>query len=53
MALFMGMFERDKSKTNVQKGAFAQSLAAQIEDNDLEVEVPSYIRDAVNHACKP
>lgn len=52
-ALFTGMFERPKGKSNVQKGAFAQSLAAQIEDNELEIEVPAYIKDAVKHACKP
>lgn len=52
-ALFTGMFERPKGKKNVQKGAFAQALAAQIEDNDLEIEIPAYIRDAVKHACNP
>lgn len=52
-ALFTGMFERPKGKTNVQKGAFAQALAAQIEDNSLKIETPTYIRDAVMHACKP
>lgn len=52
-ALFTGMFERPKGKKNVQKGAFAQALAAQIEDNNLEIEIPAYIRDAVMHACKP
>tara|TARA_R100000935_G_scaffold36463_1_gene57470 strand:+ start:1165 stop:2898 length:1734 start_codon:yes stop_codon:yes gene_type:complete len=51
MALFRGMFER--SSNNVQKGAFAQALAAQIEDNNLEVEVPTYIREAVLHVCAP
>jgi putative ATP-dependent endonuclease of OLD family len=53
MTLFTGMFERPKGKSNVQKGAFAQALAAQIEDNNLEIEVPSYISNAVKHACKP
>jgi putative ATP-dependent endonuclease of OLD family len=53
IALFTGMFERPKGKANVQKGAFAQSLAAQIEDNDLDIEIPAYIRDAVQHTCKP
>lgn len=52
MALFAGMFERPKGKANVQKGAFAQALAAQIEDNNLEIEIPAYIRGAVMHACK-
>lgn len=51
MALFRGMFERPSN--NIQKGAFAQALAAQIEDSNLEIEIPTYIRDAVMHACKP
>lgn len=50
-ALFKGMFER--SSGNVQKGRFAQALAARILDDDLDVHVPSYIEDAVKHACKP
>ncbi|SPH21022.1 DNA replication and repair protein RecF [Ascidiaceihabitans donghaensis] len=50
-ALFRGMFER--SSNNVQKGAFAQALAEQVEDNELEIEIPTYIGDAVKHACKP
>lgn len=52
-ALFSGMFERPKGKKNVQKGAFAQALAAQIEDNRLNVEIPTYIKNAVLHVCKP
>ncbi|MGR3271768.1 DUF2813 domain-containing protein [Thalassococcus profundi] len=52
MALFSGMFERSKGKANIQKGAFAQALAAQIENNCLEIEIPKYISDAVMHACK-
>lgn len=50
-ALFRGMFER--SSNNVQKGAFAQALAAQIEDNDLDVVIPAYIENAILHVCKP
>lgn len=48
-ALFKGMFERDQN--NVQKGRFAQALAARIEDDDLEIEVPSYLLEAIKHAC--
>jgi putative ATP-dependent endonuclease of OLD family len=51
-ALFTGMFERPKGKKNVQKGAFAQALAAQIEENNQEVDIPTYIRSAVLHVCK-
>ena len=52
-ALFSGMFERPKGKRNVQKGAFAQALAAQIDDNQLKIEIPTYIAKAVKHACRP
>lgn len=47
--LFRGMFER--SQGNVQKGRFAQALAAKIEDEDFEIEVPEYIKLAIKHAC--
>lgn len=47
--LFKGMFEREEG--NVQKGRFAQALAAKIEDDKLEVIVPDYIADAINHVC--
>jgi putative ATP-dependent endonuclease of OLD family len=46
-ALFKGMFER--SESNVQKGRFAQALAARIEDDKLDVVVPEYIISAVKH----
>ena len=49
-ALFRGMFER--SEGNVQKGRFAQALAAKIEDDKLEVVVPDYIAAAVTHVSK-
>ena len=49
-ALFRGMFER--TSNNVQKGRFAQALAARISDDQLEIEVPDYITDAVKHACQ-
>ncbi|MEQ8282488.1 MAG: ATP-dependent endonuclease [Parvibaculum sp.] len=48
-ALFKGMFERPSG--NVQKGRFAQALAARIVDDNLDIEVPKYIRDAIKHAC--
>lgn len=48
-ALFKGMFEREQN--NVQKGRFAQALAAKIEDDNLEIEVPGYVLDAIKHAC--
>ncbi|ESW80851.1 ATP-dependent endonuclease [Mesorhizobium sp. LSJC285A00] len=49
-ALFKGMFERPTN--NVQKGKFAQALAAKIVENKLDVAVPLYIEEAVKHACQ-
>lgn len=49
-ALFRGMFER--SKNNVQKGRFAQSLAQVISDDKVAFNVPAYIRAAIEHACQ-
>ena len=49
-ALFKGMFERVES--NVQKGKFAQALAARIMDDQLEIAVPEYIAAAIRHVCK-
>lgn len=48
-ALFSGMFER--TQNNVQKGRFAQALAQIIEDG-AACTVPTYIRNAVTHACQ-
>ncbi|MGZ0003090.1 hypothetical protein [Burkholderia gladioli] len=48
-ALFCGMFER--SKNNVQKGSFAQSLAQVIAEEKVAFTVPSYIQAAILHAC--
>ena len=48
--LFKGMFERPSN--NVQKGRFAQALAAKIQDDEFEIEVPTYIVEAVKHACQ-
>lgn len=47
--LFRGMFERDEG--NVQKGRFAQALAARIVEKTTEIDVPEYIKDAIKHAC--
>ncbi|WP_415774039.1 ATP-dependent nuclease [Paraburkholderia sp. J8-2] len=49
-ALFCGMFER--SKNNVQKGSFAQSLAQIISDDEVAFTVPTYIQAAIQHACR-
>lgn len=49
-ALFRGMFERPKN--NVQKGSFAQSLAQVISDDKVAFTVPTYIQDAIKHACQ-
>jgi putative ATP-dependent endonuclease of OLD family len=49
-ALFRGMFER--SKNNVQKGSFAQSLAQVISDDNVAFTVPTYIQAAIKHACQ-
>lgn len=51
-ALFCGMFERGPGKTNVQKGRFAQELAQLVEDDGIDFEVPSYIKNALEHVCK-
>ncbi|KWT64246.1 hypothetical protein APY04_3510 [Hyphomicrobium sulfonivorans] len=49
--LFKGMFERKSN--NVQKGRFGQALAQLVSKtpNDACV-VPSYIEDAIRHACQ-
>jgi putative ATP-dependent endonuclease of OLD family len=49
-ALFKGMFER--AENNVQKGKFAQALAAKIADEKLDISVPDYILAAIKHACQ-
>jgi putative ATP-dependent endonuclease of the OLD family len=49
-ALFKGMFERVEN--NVQKGKFAQALAARIMDDQLEIAVPEYIVAAIRHVCQ-
>ncbi|MEZ4311918.1 MAG: AAA family ATPase [Polyangiaceae bacterium] len=47
--LFQGMFGRKRA--NVQKGAFGQALAEVLSDQTIEFEVPSYVQDAIEHAC--
>ncbi len=48
--LFRGMFEREHG--NVQKGRFAQALAARIVDDDIAFEMPAYIGYAIEHVCR-
>ncbi len=50
-ALFSGMFER--SSGNVSKGRFGQALAQELSDSKLGCDVPSYIKKAIEHVCKP
>jgi len=50
-ALFCGMFERGKGKTNVQKGRYGQVLAQSIVEHDGKFVVPAYITRAVKHVC--
>ncbi len=47
--LFCGLFER--GSTPVQKGRFGQALAQVWADEQVACEVPSYIRDALQHVC--
>jgi putative ATP-dependent endonuclease of OLD family len=47
--LFNGMFDRGKTKQNVQKGAYAQALAQMIADTKTDFSVPSYIREAIEY----
>lgn len=48
-ALFNGMFDRGKTKENIQKGAYAQALAQKIADTNADFSVPPYIRDALDY----
>lgn len=50
-ALFCGMFERKDSRSNVQKGRFAQALAEQIA-NTPGCMVPDYLQNAIRHVCQ-
>jgi putative ATP-dependent endonuclease of OLD family len=48
--LFRGMFERPSN--NVQKGRFAQALAATIASKTVAFTTPAYILAAIKHACQ-
>lgn len=51
-ALFCGMFERGRHKTNVQKGRFGQVLAQVIVDGGHDFVIPGYIKEALKHVCE-
>ncbi len=48
--LFSGMFERPPGKTNVKKGRFAQALAYRISSAQEVVELPAYLKAALDFA---
>lgn len=50
-ALFNGMFKRDKGD-EVQKGRYAQALAASIETTKDEIIIPPYIKEALDFVTK-
>jgi putative ATP-dependent endonuclease of OLD family len=50
--LFVGMFERGGSLTNVQKGRFSQELAYQLSLDTVDFTVPVYIENAIKHVCE-
>jgi putative ATP-dependent endonuclease of OLD family len=50
--LFNGMFDRGPSRKNVQKGAYAQSLAQIVAKVETEFVVPQYIKDAIDFVIK-
>ena len=49
--LFSGMFERGKSKTQVQKGRYGQVLAQVISESNSDFAVPDHIKLAIKHVC--
>ena len=49
--LFKGMFNRDKG-TDIQKGKYAQALAAAIAAEKGEIKIPPYIKDALDFVTK-
>jgi putative ATP-dependent endonuclease of the OLD family len=51
--LFCGMFERGEGKTKVQKGAFAQLLACEISNSEKQIELPSYLSEALRFVVPP
>lgn len=46
--LFTGMFERPTEKANVKKGRFAQVLAYGISQSEDAVELPAYLKSALD-----
>lgn len=50
--IFCGLFERDEGGA-VKKGRYAQALAAAISHKSSSVEVPPYIRDALDYIVAP
>lgn len=50
MVLFMGMFDRPKGTANVKKGRFAQTLAHSISKSKADVELPVYLKAALDFA---
>jgi putative ATP-dependent endonuclease of the OLD family len=46
--LFTGMFERADGKTNVKKGQFAQALAQGISQSKAALELPGYLKSALD-----
>lgn len=48
--LFIGMFDRPKGKTNVKKGRFGQALAHGISKSKDDVELPAYLKAALDYA---
>lgn len=46
--LFTGMFDRPTGKANVKKGRFAQALAYGISQSNDAVELPAYLRSALD-----
>lgn len=50
--LFKGMFERDKGES-IQKGRYAQALAAAIAASKTLIVIPPYIKKALDFIVKP
>jgi hypothetical protein len=49
--LFIGMFKRDEGP--IQKGRYAQALAAAISADQGEIQMPAYIKEALDFVTKP
>ena len=47
-AIFNGMFDRGKTKSDVQKGAYGQALAQAISPEGVDFSVPPYITQAIS-----